>query len=64
MLSVAHDREAIALLVKIFGVGYVTEDGMQDRVPLGDAWAVRFAFRGSAGSAFDEASGQVAAYRW
>ena len=35
------DREAVALLVEVFGVGYVTEDGVQDRVPLADAWVVR-----------------------
>jgi hypothetical protein len=29
-------------LVDGFVVGYVTEDGTQQRVPLTDAWAVRF----------------------
>jgi hypothetical protein len=40
--SVVVDREAVALPAAGFAVGYVTEDGTRHRVPLADAWAVRF----------------------
>ncbi len=40
--SVVGDWEAVALSADGFEVGYVTEDGTQHRVPLADAWAVRF----------------------
>ena len=46
VLRVAHDRRPWRCWWRSSGVGYVTEDGVQDRVPLADAWVVRFAFRG------------------